>query len=91
MLTPPEHKAAGFFAHMTTYSSEQGLYGLVPKIICDRKGNMWFGTDGGGVIRYDGKSFTTYTTAQGLGSNTVRSIAEDEIGHCGLGRMEAGQ
>jgi len=85
MLTPPEHKAAGFFAHMTTYSSEQGLYGLVPKIICDRKGNMWFGTDGGGVIRYDGKSFTTYTTAQGLGSNTVRSIAEDEIGQLWFG------
>lgn len=85
LLSAPEIKASGFFAHMYTYTAEQGLYGMVPKIFCDRKGNMWFGTDGGGVIRYDGKSYTTYTTAQGLGANTVRSIAEDKNGNMWFG------
>ena len=85
LLSPPEVKPAGFLANMSTYSSEQGLYGLVSKIMCDKKGNIWFGTDGGGVIRYDGKSFTTFTTAQGLGANTVRSIVEDKKGNLWFG------
>ncbi len=81
----PEQKTAGFLAHMTTYSSEQGLYGLISEIMCDHNGNMWFGTDGGGVIRYDGRSFTNYTTAHGLGSNTVRSMAESPNGDLWFG------
>ena len=40
----------------------------------DKTGNLWFGTNGGGVSRYDGKSFTTFTTAQGLANNNVTSI-----------------
>lgn len=27
----------------------------------DRAGNLWFGSDGLGAIRYDGSSFTRYT------------------------------
>ncbi len=27
----------------------------------DKTGNLWFGTSGGGVSRYDGKSFTNFT------------------------------
>ena len=42
-------------------------------------------TDGGGVSRYDGKSFTTYTTAQGLANNSVLSIAEDKSGNLWFG------
>jgi ligand-binding sensor domain-containing protein len=44
----------------------------------DRKGNLWFGTHGGGVSRYDGKSFTTYNTMQGLANNSVFAILQDK-------------
>jgi ligand-binding sensor domain-containing protein len=35
---------------------------------------------GGGVTRYDGKRFTTYTTEDGLAGNWVRSAIEDREG-----------
>ena len=52
----------------------RGLHNNVMSITEDKTGNLWFGTDGGGVSRYDGKSFSTFTTAQGLANNVVRSI-----------------
>ena len=37
---------------------------MVARIIEDKKGNLWFGGDG--LCRYDGKSFTRFTTKDGL-------------------------
>ncbi|HNO71277.1 MAG TPA: two-component regulator propeller domain-containing protein, partial [Bacteroidia bacterium] len=37
-------------------------------VLQDHKGYMWFATTYG-VCRYNGKRFTTYTTAQGLTDN----------------------
>ena len=37
---------------------------------------MWFGTSGG-LSRYDGQNWTTYTTEDGLVDNYVESIAQD--------------
>lgn len=51
----------------------------------DSKGILWFGTIYKGVARYDGKTFTYLTTADGLAGNTVASIAEDKNGHIWLG------
>jgi hypothetical protein len=42
---------------------------------------MWFGTYGGGVSKFDGTDWTTYTTAQGLASNNVYGIGVDGAGH----------
>ncbi|MBI1923307.1 response regulator, partial [Candidatus Poribacteria bacterium] len=39
-------------------------------------GAMWFGTEGGGVSRYDGKAFITCTTQDGLAHNNVRAIKQ---------------
>jgi ligand-binding sensor domain-containing protein len=38
-------------------------------------GALWFGTQYGGVSRFDGARWTTYTTKDGLASNRVLSIA----------------
>ena len=43
-------------------------------------GDMWFGTQGGGVSRFDGRTFKNYTTADGLAHDSVWSIVEDRSG-----------
>jgi len=68
--------------NFTNYNTEQGL--ALSSIDCgfrDKTGNLWFGTDGGGVSRYDGKSFTNFTTAQGLANGAVYGIIEDQTGN----------
>ncbi len=81
-LAPPEKKPADFFVTMQNYNTEQGL--ALSSISCgyrDKEGNLWFGTVGGGVSRYDGKSFTNFTTTQGLSNNNVWGITEDKRGN----------
>ena len=46
----------------------------------DADGNMWFGTQSGGVSRYDGKEFVNFTTKDGLAHNNVWAIHEDPDG-----------
>jgi ligand-binding sensor domain-containing protein len=53
--------------------------------IQDKSGNIWFGTTGGGVYKYDGKTFTQFTVADGLSSNTIWSILEDSAGFIWIG------
>ncbi len=58
----------------------------VTRIIEDKKGNLWFGGDG--LSRYDGKSFTRFTTKDGLINNSVWSILEDRTGVIWVGTRE---
>jgi ligand-binding sensor domain-containing protein len=51
----------------------------------DKTGNLWFGTTGRGVYKYDGKTFTQFTIADGLNSNTVWSMLEDTEGNIWIG------
>jgi ligand-binding sensor domain-containing protein len=37
------------------------------------------------LSRYDGAGFVTYTTADGLVNNSVRSLLEDRAGHLWIG------
>ena len=76
------------------YTSDDGLamdaINFGKTTICDSWGNLWFATQGGGVSKYDGKSFITYTTEQGLANNSVRSIVEDKSGNLWLGTYGGG-
>lgn len=58
---------------------------VVFAMIEDSAGNLWFGTDGEGVHKYDGKSFTSYTAKDGLAGNLVRSLREDRRGRIWIG------
>lgn len=49
-------------------------------ILQDSKGNYWFGSDQEGVCKYDGKTFTYYTTENGFCGKQVIYIKEDETG-----------
>ncbi len=76
-------------------SAQQMIVGGQPKMIrtqgimsgnvhCnlqDKAGNIWFSTSGEGVYRYDGKSFTNFTTKDGLSDNDVCAIIEDKTGN----------
>lgn len=52
----------------------------IRSILQDSKGNYWFGSDQEGVCRYDGKTFTRFSTQNGFCGNQVISIREDETG-----------
>ncbi|MCA9297123.1 MAG: hypothetical protein KC983_11415, partial [Phycisphaerales bacterium] len=58
---------------------------VVWSIIQDKDGNLWFGTDGEGARKYDGTTFTTYTTKNGLAGNNVRCIYADRRGRLWFG------
>lgn len=51
----------------------------------DKNGNLWFGTTGEGVYRYDGKEFTQFTQKDGLSNNSIWSILEDKAGNIWFG------
>ena len=53
--------------------------------LLDKAGNLWFGTTGEGVYRYDGRSFSNFTEKDGLCSNSVWSILEDRTGKIWFG------
>lgn len=46
-----------------------------------KNNDHWFGSDGQGVYRYDGKILTQFTTKDGLPNNHVRGIQEDKAGN----------
>ncbi|MBK6962940.1 MAG: hypothetical protein IPH20_03140 [Bacteroidales bacterium] len=53
--------------------------------LLDKDGNLWFCISGEGAYRYDGKSFTNYTTKDDLCNNNVSVIIQDKLGNILLG------
>ena len=51
----------------------------------DRKGNFWFGTNGNGIIRYDGQTLENVAIEQKLKYPSVREIVEDNAGNVWFG------
>ena len=57
----------------------------IRSIFQDSKGNLWFGTLGEGVVRYDEKTLTYFSNPDGFNNNTVYAINEDKNGNLWLG------
>jgi ligand-binding sensor domain-containing protein/signal transduction histidine kinase len=57
----------------------------VTTVFQERKGAMWFGTSGSGLVSVEGNGATVFTKANGLRSNTVRQILEDRSGILWIG------
>jgi ligand-binding sensor domain-containing protein len=51
----------------------------------DKNGNLWFGTTGEGLYKYDGKEFTNFLEKDGLSSNNVWCAYEDKSGKLWFG------
>ncbi len=63
-------------------NSDQGLANdVVLSLLEDSHGNLWFGTNGGGVSKYDGKSFWHFTEKEGLSADNIVGILEDRDGN----------
>lgn len=53
---------------------------VISALLVDRAGNLWVGTDGGGLAQYSHGRFTTYTTRNGLSSDAILCLYEDLYG-----------
>jgi hypothetical protein len=65
----------------TKYSETSTIRAL----ITDHEGNIWAGTYGSGLRKFDGTSTTFFTQNEGLSSNSIVSLLEDQNGY--LGRL----
>jgi ligand-binding sensor domain-containing protein/serine phosphatase RsbU (regulator of sigma subunit) len=64
------------------YTPKNGLASsIVNNIFQDSKGYVWFGTQGGGVSRFNGKIFKNFNKEAGLIDNDVTYITEDKKGN----------
>lgn len=55
--------------------------GNIRSMLHDGKGTYWFGSDGEGLYRYDGKTVALFTVRDGLCDNRVSAIREDRAGN----------
>lgn len=91
--------AQSFATALLVFDDQKPIPGGQPKLIrkpgtvswsihCqlqDKAGNLWFSTGGEGVYRFDGASFTNFTTKDGLLDNDVSAIIEDDSGNLVFG------
>lgn len=57
----------------------------IRSIFQDSKGNLWFGTIGEGVVRYDKQTLTYFSYPEGFINQTVFAINEDKQGNMWFG------
>jgi ligand-binding sensor domain-containing protein len=85
-FTPFPIPAAGLTHSPSTDPSSR----LINCIIQDKAGNIWFGSGGNGVYRYDGSTLTNLSEKDGLCNNFVQSIIEDRAGNLWFGTRFGG-
>ncbi|MES2774622.1 MAG: two-component regulator propeller domain-containing protein [Bacteroidota bacterium] len=79
--------------HITHIDESNGLPSpMVNCVFEDKEGNLWLGMVAGGVVKYDGKSFTQYKSREGFQKSTstkllhnVQTIAGDSKGNIWFG------
>ncbi len=70
------------FEQMKTYTVADGLVGpVVPVIFQDSRGVLWFGSDRGGLSRFDGNNFIPYSGDSNVFRGITKKIVEDKWGH----------
>lgn len=69
------------FTNVTAKVSSSRFFSVLE----DSKGNMWFGSIGAGVYRYNGKSFQNFTSHDGLVGDEIVCIYEDKQGDIWFG------
>lgn len=71
------------------YGQKQGLVNSSVKCIFqDSYGFIWFATQGGGISKFDGTTFTSYDKQDGLVGNDVICITEDKDKNIWIGTVD---
>lgn len=74
-----------------TVSANPRFKAMAILAICEAaNGDIWFGTGGSGVLRYNGNTFTTYTEKDGLPNNSVWCISQDRNDNLWFGTRGGG-
>jgi ligand-binding sensor domain-containing protein/serine phosphatase RsbU (regulator of sigma subunit) len=77
--------------NFSSFSKLQGLtHSNITFLYEDNLGNIWLGTGGGGVTKYDGNSFTHFTEREGLTDNFITCIIQDNSGNLFFGTENGG-
>ncbi len=77
--------------HFRSWSVEEGLpSSQINHLFQDSKGYLWLATFGSGLVKFDGKAFTTYSEKDGLTNTLMRGFAEDKNGDIWVGTLGGG-
>lgn len=82
--------------HLTHFTEKDGLCNDVVQCIVqddskgEHKGEMWFGTRFGGMSRFNGTSFKSFTTREGLSDNFIWTFLQDPNGDLWIGSAGGG-
>ena len=81
-----DQAAVNFPDRWTTFTSDDGLVrDEIKSLFEDREGQLWVGTNGSGVSRFDGHNWTSFTSEHGLADNDVEVILQDREGFIWFG------
>jgi len=75
------HKVKNTFTRDNSGLANEYVFGIG----LDGEGNKWFGTDGGGVARYDNEKWTTYLPMHGLADYWIYTFATQKDGTFWIG------
>ena len=76
------------WSHINTGNSE--IPGdTISSIVFDKQQNLWVAVAGKGITKFDGNTWTTYSTKDGLASNYIISIAIDDFGNFWFGSFSS--
>jgi ligand-binding sensor domain-containing protein len=70
---------------LSSHPEDADLNNRIWIIFIDSKNNIWVGTHGDGLFKFNGSDWTQFTMTDGLGGNFVRDIVEDMDGNLWFG------